>query len=81
MYVVEFESVVSAVLDSGIDKKKPIFFHSKALLGVEIRYEPLEKFAFVVVVEARRLHPYFQIHTIMVPSKHHLLVTTNHAKT
>lgn len=38
----------------------PIYYTSKALLDVETRYLPLEKWEFALVVATRKLKPYFQ---------------------
>lgn len=44
----------------------PIYFVSKMLLDAEIRYSMIEKVAFVVIVAARKLRPYFDAHQVMV---------------
>ncbi|XP_024010916.1 uncharacterized protein LOC112086238 [Eutrema salsugineum] len=67
LYIAISEFAVSSVLvreDRG--EQKPIFYTSKSLDGSEYRYPTLEKFAFVVVISARKLHPYFQSHAIVV---------------
>lgn len=56
MYLVVPESVVSSVIcDMRIDKMMPIYHISNVLAGVEIRYSPLEKHIFNLVVSARKL--------------------------
>jgi hypothetical protein len=50
--------------DEGI--QKPVYFVSKALHGAEERYPQIEKLAFTLVMASRKLHPYFQAHTIRV---------------
>ncbi|XP_024016829.1 uncharacterized protein LOC112090235 [Eutrema salsugineum] len=47
-------------------EQKPIFYTSKSLDGSEYRYPTLEKFAFAVVISARKLRSYFQSHSIVV---------------
>ena len=46
--------------------QKPVYYANRALRGVEERYPPMEKLAFVLVVVDRKLKPYFQAHTIVV---------------
>jgi len=50
--------------------QKPIYFKSKALHEAEERYPRIEKFAFALVITARRLRPYFQAHAIRVLTKY-----------
>ncbi|XP_024013731.1 uncharacterized protein LOC112087864 [Eutrema salsugineum] len=67
------EFAVSSILvreDRG--EQKPIFYTSKSLDGSEYRYPTLEKFAFAVVISARKLRPYFQSHAIVVLTDHPL---------
>ena len=44
----------------------PIYYVSKSLHEVEVRYLPLEKAILAVVHATRKLPHYFQAHTIMV---------------
>ncbi|XP_024006459.1 uncharacterized protein LOC112082972 [Eutrema salsugineum] len=67
------EYTVSSVLvreDRG--EQDPIFYTSKSLDGSAYRYPTLEKFAFAVVISARKLRPYFQSHSIVVITDHPL---------
>ncbi|XP_024005004.1 uncharacterized protein LOC112082136 [Eutrema salsugineum] len=67
LYIAISEFAVSSVLvreDRG--EQKPIFYTSKSLDGSEYRYQTLEKFAFAVVISARKLRPYFHSHSIVV---------------
>ena len=43
-----------------------MYYANRALRGVEERYPPMEKLAFVLVAVDRKLKPYFQAHTIVV---------------
>ncbi|CAL2237455.1 unnamed protein product [Prunus armeniaca] len=54
-------SVSSAVVSSVLIHKP-----EKALQNAETRYPPLEQLALALVVSARRFHPYFQAHEIVV---------------
>ncbi|KAL5554654.1 hypothetical protein UlMin_042055 [Ulmus minor] len=47
----------------------PIYYTSKSLLDAETRYPEVEKLALALMVAARKLRPYFQAHTIIVPTK------------
>ncbi|XP_077249113.1 uncharacterized protein LOC143888546 [Tasmannia lanceolata] len=47
-------------------QQKPIYYVSKVLHDVEIRYQRVEKLAYALVMAARKLRPYFQAHTIKV---------------
>jgi len=46
--------------------QKPVYFVSKVLQGLEVRYQAIEKDDLVVVFTARRLCPYFQSFTVIV---------------
>ena len=56
------------------DLQKPIYYTSKILYSVKLRYYYIKKFAFALVQAVRRLCPYFQAHLIVVltnqPLKH-----------
>jgi len=67
LYFVVTERAVSAVLAQYQDQiHKPIYFVSKVLQGLEVRYQALEKAALAVVFSARRLRHYFQSFTVLV---------------
>ena len=60
LYLAVSSAAVSAALvreEDGI--QKPVYFTSHALRGAEERYPQLEKLAFVLVIAAQRLKPYF----------------------
>lgn len=50
--------------------KKSLFFFffyvSKALLGPKPRYALLEQLILALLIVARKLHPYFQAHSIII---------------
>ena len=59
--------VISLVLirvDNGI--QRPVYYVSKSLNKVEVRYLPLEKAILTVVHATRKLPHYFQAHTVVV---------------
>ena len=57
-------SFVLIRVDSGI--QRPIYYVSKSLNEVEVRYLPLEKAILVVVYVTRKRPHYFQAHTVVV---------------
>ena len=66
-YIVVAPHAVSLVLiriDNGI--QQPVYYVSKSLHEVEIRYLPLEKAILAVVHGIRKLPHYFQAHTVVV---------------
>ena len=66
-YIVVASHAVSLVLirvDSGV--QRPIYYVSKSLHKVEVRYLPLEKAILAVVHATRKFPHYFQAHTIEV---------------
>ncbi|CAA0810440.1 Unknown protein, partial [Striga hermonthica] len=67
LYLGVSESAISAVLirEEG-SLQSPIYYVSKALHDAEIRYPPMEKLTFALVIAARKLRPYFQEHSITV---------------
>ena len=48
----------------------PVYYCSRALRGEEERYPRMEKLILVIVTTARKLRPYFQAHTIEVPTEY-----------
>ncbi|XP_050259007.1 uncharacterized protein LOC126704007 [Quercus robur] len=57
-------SLVLIRVDSGI--QRPVYYVSRSLHEVEIRYLPLEKTVLAVVHTTRKLPHYFQAHTVVV---------------
>ena len=68
-------TAVSAVLIKEKDKiQRPMYYVSKVLLGVKSRYLKISKLAYALIITARKLCHYFQVHPIVVlmvqPFKH-----------
>ena len=66
-YIVVAPHAVSLVLirvDNGIQRL--VYYMSKSLHEVEVRYLPLEKAILAVVLGTRKLPHYFQAHTVVV---------------
>ena len=57
-------SLVLIRVDNGI--QRPVYYVSKSLHEVEVRYLPLEKAILAVVLGTRKLPHYFQAHTVVV---------------
>ena len=67
VYIVVAPYAVSLVLiqvDNGV--QRPIYYVSKSLHEAEVRYLPLEKAILAVVLGTRKLHHYFQAHTVVI---------------
>ncbi|KAL5554621.1 hypothetical protein UlMin_042022 [Ulmus minor] len=63
------EAVGSAFIREEEGVQWPIYYTSKSLLDAETRYPDVEKLALALMIAACKLHPYFQAHTIIVPTK------------
>ena len=66
-YLVIVSHAISLVLirvDDGV--QRPVYYVSKSLNEVEVRYLPLEKAILGVVHATRKLPHYFQAHTVVV---------------
>jgi hypothetical protein len=70
LYVSASNSAVSAVLVQEKEEEKfkqiPVYFASEALSSSKIFYSELEKIAYAVVMDARKLRHYFEGHKIRV---------------
>ncbi|KAF8096227.1 hypothetical protein N665_0314s0005 [Sinapis alba] len=67
LYIAVSPSAVSSILikeDRG--EQNPVFYTSKRPNDAETRYPTLERMALAIVTSARKLHPYFQSHSIIV---------------
>ena len=75
LYVAATESAVSAVLveeqeNEHSKKQVLVYFVSEALSRSKIYYSEIEKIAYTVLIAARKLKHYFQVHKIRVPTNH-----------
>ncbi|KAK3016427.1 hypothetical protein RJ639_006194 [Escallonia herrerae] len=67
LYLDVAESAVNAVLIREQEGRQlPIYYVSKVLQEVELRYPNAEKLVFALLIVTRKLQPYFQSHTIIV---------------
>ena len=68
-------TVSSALVRSDRDgKQKPVYFVSKMLTDVETKYTNFERIALALKMATKKLHPYFQAHTIIVLTSYPIIV-------
>ena len=71
LYLVVSDFSTSAVLFRDKDRvQHPVYYCNRALRGEEERYPRMEKLILALVTAARKLRPYFQAHTIEVPTEY-----------
>ena len=66
MYLSVSDHVVSVVLLRDHEVQQLVYYISKTLVDVEMRYLPLEKLVLALVYATRKLPHYFQAHTVYV---------------
>ena len=71
LYMVVSDFATSATLVRERDRvQQPVYYCSRALRGAEERYPKMEKMILALITTSRKLRPYFQAHTIEVPTKY-----------
>ena len=71
LYLAVSDFSTSAVLVRDKERAQhPVYYCSRALRGAEERYLRMEKLILALVTAARKLRPYFQAHTIEVPTEY-----------
>ncbi|KAM1720355.1 hypothetical protein ACFX12_022039 [Malus domestica] len=65
-------AVSSVLIRKDGNVERPVYYASKALQDAETRYSNIEKLALALVMSARKLRPYFQAHSIIMLTNHHL---------
>ena len=71
LYLAVLDFSTSAVLVRDKERvQHPVYYCSRALRGAEDRYPRMEKLILALVTVARKLRPYFQAHTIEVPTEY-----------
>ena len=71
MYLAVSDLSTSAVLVRDKDiVQQPVYYCNRALRGAEERYPKMEKLIMALVTAARKLRPYFQAHTIEIPTEY-----------
>lgn len=70
LYLAVNERAINTVLlreDEG--SQRLVYYVSRALRGAKERYSPIETVAFALLVAVRKLRPYFQAHTVVIPNQ------------
>ena len=71
LYLAVSNFSTSAVLVRDKERvQHPVYYCSRALRGAEERYPRIEKLILALVTATRKLRPYFQAHTIEVPTEY-----------
>ena len=71
LYLAVSDFSTSVVLVRDKDRlQQPVYYCSRALRGAEERYPRMEKLILELVTAARKFRPYFQAHTIEVPTEY-----------
>ena len=71
LYLAVSDFSTSAALVRERDRvQQPVYYCSRALRGAEERYPNMEKLILALVTTSRKLEPYFQAHTIEVPTEY-----------
>ena len=71
LYLAVSDFSTSAILIRDKDRvQQPVYYCSRALRGVEERYPKMEKLILALVTTTRKLRPYFQAHTIEIPTEY-----------
>ena len=71
LYLAVSDFATSAALVRERDRvQQPIYYCSRALRGAEERYPKMEKLILALVTTSRKLRPYFQAHTVEVPTEY-----------
>ena len=71
LYLAVSDFSTSAVLVRDKDRvHHPVYYCSRALRGAEERYLRMEKLILALVTASRKLRPYFQAHTIEIPTEY-----------
>ena len=71
LYLVVSDFSTSTVLVRDKERvQHPVYYCSRALRAAEERYPRMEKLILALVTSARKLRPYFQAHTIEVPTEY-----------
>ena len=71
LYLAISDFSTSAALVRERDRvQQPVYYCGRALRGAEERYPKMEKLILALVTTSRKLRPYFQAHTIEVPTEY-----------
>ena len=82
LYLAVSDFSTSAALVRDKDRvQHPVYYCSRALRGAEERYPRMEKLILALVTTAWKLRPYFQAHTIEVPTEYPMKQVLHKPKT
>ena len=71
LYLAILDFATSATIVRERDRvQQPVYYCSRALRGAEERYPKMEKLILELVTTSRKLQPYFQAHTVEVPTEY-----------
>ena len=71
LYVAISDFATSVALVRERDRvQQPVYYCSRALRGTEQRYPKMEKLILALLTTSRKLRPYFQAHTVEVPTEY-----------
>ena len=71
LYLVVSDFSTSAALVRERDRvQQPVYYCSRALKEAEERYPKMEKLILALVTTSRKLRPYFQAHTVEIPTEY-----------
>ena len=71
LYLVVSDFATSATLVRERDRvQQLVYYCSRAMRGAEERYPKMEKLIMALVTTSRKLQPYFQAHTVEVPTEY-----------
>ena len=71
LYLAVSDFATSVVLVRERDRvQQPVYYCSRALRGAKKRYPNMEKLILALVTTSKKLQPYFQAHTVEVPTKY-----------
>ena len=65
-FSIGYESITSVLVREEGSQQHSVYYVSKILRGMEIRYPKLDKLAMIVVHTSKKLRQYFQAHSIVV---------------
>ena len=73
LYLASNSQAIGALLVQEDDEgnEQPIYYVSKALKDIEIKYHKIEKASLVVIYASQRLKHYFSTHQILLVTKSH----------
>ena len=63
---VSITAISAALIREENRAQLPVYYVSQAFQGAEARYPPIEKITFALIVDSRKLRPYFQVNPIIV---------------